>query len=302
MEMIKKYQIDGGSSEVFAISLVEEPAIESDWIALAKEKRQIMLKDEKKRMLYGCVLRADFPIYRYNPTYGEYFLQFSKDAIEKIQKKYMQDGLLQSFTIDHEEDASGLYVTESWIKESEEFDKSRALGIGDDCAVGSWFAGVYVDSNDIWKKIEAGGWNGFSIEGMIAIAEEEIFSKQTPKEEKLEEVAPAPVPEPVVEQPVEPVVEQTPSPEPPPVPTEETPTPESAVVEEAKPQDNDITEVIKSLKAEIAALKDLNHSLTDKVKDLSTQPSAKPVNVFPNNGGSASNYTDWRNQMRNMLR
>lgn len=303
-EMIKKYIVDGNESEVFAISLVDLPAIESDWVALAKEKKQeIMLKDEKKHMLYGCVLRADFPIYRYNPTYGEYFLQFGKEAIEQMQKRFMKDSLLQSFTVNHEEDANGIYITESWIKLSEN-DKSTALGIGEDCAPGSWFIGAYIDSNDIWQKVQSGEWNGFSIEGLISLAEQEIFSKQTPKEEKLEEVAPTPEPSPAVETPAEPVVEQPSPNEPPPVPTEEVkpePVVEEAPKVEQPKQDNDVAELIKSLKAEIDALKDLNHNLVDKVKNLSSQPSAKPVNVNAGNG-SSNNYTAWRQQMKNMLR
>ena len=297
---IKKYIVDGDDSEVFAISLVEEPAVESDYIALAKEKQQIMLKDEKRHMVYGCALRADFPIYRYSPEYGEYYIEFTKEAISKIARRFMKDGYLQNFTADHEKDAEGIYVAESWIKESEEFDKSKALGIGDDCAIGSWFIGAYVDSNDLWRKVESGEWNGFSVEAFVGLTPEEL-TKQTPKEEKLEEVAPTP--EPVVANP-EPAVEPEPSPEPPPVPTEEVkpePVVEQPKVEQPK-QDNDIAEVIKSLKAEIDALKDLNHSLTDKVKDLSTEPSAKPVNVNSGNGGEGNSYTQWRSQMRNMLR
>ena len=300
-EVIKKYLIDGEESEVFAVSLVDQPAIESDWIALAKQERQqIMLRDDKRHMLYGCVLRADFPIYRYNEQYGEYYLQFSKEAINAIEKRYMRDGLLQSFTVDHEEEVGGIYITESWIKEDEQFDKSVKLGIGKDCAVGSWFVGAYVDSNDLWKKIEAGDWNGFSVEAMVAVAEEQIFSKQTPEKEeevKLEEAAPAP--EPVQETPEaneEPSVN-----EPPPVPTEdkvEEQTPENEEVkDEEVEQPNPLDDVVKQLQAEIEALKNKNDELEESVKGLKKEnkklsqlPSANPTNTT----GGNKNGDTWR--------
>ena len=307
-EVIKKYIIDGEDSEVFAISLVDEPAIEKDWVVLSKQERQpIMLRDEKRHMLYGCVLRADYPIYRYNENYGEYFLQFSRESINAIEKRFMKDGLLQSFTVDHEEEVGGIYITESWIKEDEQFDKSVKLGIGKDVAVGSWFIGAYVDSNDIWKKIEAGDWNGFSVEAMVAVAEEQIFSKQTPKEEEekkvemMEEATPAPAaePEPVQETPV--VNEEVSPNEPPPVPDEakveeQTPAPEETKPEEAE-QPNPLDDVVKQLQAEVEALKNKNEELEESVKGLKKEnkklsqlPSTDPTNT---NGGQKTGDT-WK--------
>lgn len=296
MENIKKYIVDGDESEVFAISLVEEPAIESDFIALAKQKREVLLKDEKRHKVYGCVLRANFPIYRYSEQYGEYYLEFTADAIEKISKRFMKEMMQHQWTEDHRESIEGVYVTESWIKESEEFDKSKALGIGEDCAVGSWFIGAYIDSNDVWQKVEEGEFKGFSVEALVGINDDDIFSKQEVKAEEQPVVEPQPQAEPTPE----PQVEPTPSPnEPPPVPQEAIePTPEPQPQEEAvepqtpTPEPNPLEDTIKSLQAEIDALKTKIADLTEENKELGKLPSADPVkpNAKPNSNDAWENW------------
>lgn len=296
MENIKKYIVDGDESEVYAISLVEEPAIESDFIALAKQKREVLLKDEKRHKVYGCVLRANFPIYRYSEQYGEYYLEFTADAIEKISKRFMKEMMQHQWTEDHRESIEGVYVTESWIKESEEFDKSKALGIGEDCAVGSWFIGAYIDSNDVWRKVEEGDFKGFSVEALVGINDDDIFSKQTIKQEA--------EPQPQAEPTPEPQVEPQPSPnEPPPVPQEaiepttepqpqEEPQTEPQVEPQAEPEPNPLEDTIKSLQAEIDALKTKIGELQEENKELGKLPSADPVkpNAKPNNDA----WANWR--------
>lgn len=296
MENIKKYIVDGDESEVYAISLVEEPAIESDFIALAKQKREVLLKDEKRHKVYGCVLRANFPIYRYSEQYGEYYLEFTADAIEKISKRFMKEMMQHQWTEDHRESIEGVYVTESWIKESEEFDKSKALGIGEDCAVGSWFIGAYIDSNDVWRKVEEGDFKGFSVEALVGINDDDIFSKQTIKQEA--------EPQPQAEPTPEPQVEPQPSPnEPPPVPQEaiepttepqpqEEPQTEPQVEPQAEPEPNPLEDTIKSLQAEIDALKTKIADLTEENKELGKLPSADPVkpNAIKNSNDAWENW------------
>ena len=304
MEEIKIYEVDGSESEVFAISLVCQPAIEKDFVYMAKEeKRPVMLMNDEKRKLYGCVLRANHTIYRNNPKYGEYFLRFSPEAIEKIQKRYMQEELGGTWTVDHKKPVDGVHVIESWIKLSEQ-DKSTALGIGEDCAPGSWFIGATVDNNDVWDSIKLGKQKGFSIESILAIAEEQIFSKQTPKEEEEKKVemmeeATEPAPEPATETPA--TNEEVSPNEPPPVPDEakveeQTPEPEETKPEEAE-QPNPLDDVVKQLQAEVEALKNKNEELEESVKGLKKEnkklsqlPSTDPTNT---NGGQKTGDT-WK--------
>ena len=80
---LKCYSV-GLDSDVFAISLVDEPAIESNFIYLSKEKPvQICLETSEKHIVMGAVLIPDKPIYR-NQDGEEFYIQFSAETIEKL--------------------------------------------------------------------------------------------------------------------------------------------------------------------------------------------------------------------------
>ena len=116
------------------------------------------------------------------------------------------------------------------------------------------------------------------------------------------------------ETPAEPVAEPTPAPEPTPEPEpkveepkpEPTPEPEPKVEEpkaeepKPQPQDNHLEELVNSLKEEIAALKEMNNGLQEKIKDLGKQPSAAPVNTNAK-PSTADNYSAWREKMRSYI-
>ena len=71
-------------SLVYAISLVECPAIESNFVYLSEEKPiQVCLEQDEKHMVFGAVLIPDKPIYRYNQD-EEYYLRFPKETIEVL--------------------------------------------------------------------------------------------------------------------------------------------------------------------------------------------------------------------------
>lgn len=171
---LKKYIVNADESDVFAISVVDAPAVESEFIALAKDKEALYFKDEEKHMLYGCALRTDYPMYRNSEKFGEYYVEFSKESVEKMARRFMKAGYQNNWTEGHQKEAEGLTVVESWIKTDPYKDKSLALGFGEECAVGSWFVGCYVDSNDIWEKVKKGEYKGFSVEALCSLDELEF--------------------------------------------------------------------------------------------------------------------------------
>lgn len=170
---IKNYEVTL-DSEVFAISLVESPAIEMDYVYLAKEESQLVcLEKDEKHLLVGCVLRPDFPIYRYGKG-EEYYLQFSKEVIEKLAYEYMQNGRIYSFTTDHKEITDNISVVESWIKTSEN-DKSNDFGLH--APIGSWLIAAKVEDEEIWQRVKNGELKGFSVESFVNL-EEILLNKQ----------------------------------------------------------------------------------------------------------------------------
>lgn len=320
---IKKYFVDEDESEVFAISLVDMPAIESDFVYLNKQKQQyVALENNEKHLLYGAALRPDFPIYRYDEN-GEYYIEFSKKAIEKLCRKFFQDDFQSNWTKQHMDNAEGLTVVESWIKTDMSKDKSLALGLDENLPIGTWFIGAYCDSNDIWEMVKNGTFKGFSVEAMVSLNElnfkkeekmdnekfwdkmknillEALTETQTTTTTTVEEPSNVEPTEQTIEEPIvnEEVVEQTVE-----EPIVEEPKEEvvETVNEEPKEEvvDNKLNEQIGSLNAQIEALKAEIEALKAENSKLAVQPSAKPTST---NGGTDNNaFRSWRERMRNYV-
>ena len=345
---IKKYKV-GIDSETYAISLVESPAIESDFVALAKEeeeKQQVFLESNEKHMVYGAALIPDKDIYRNNGE-QEFYINFTKESIERMSQDFMKEYRQYEVKTDHDDIANEVCVVESWLVSDSYKDKSNALGIN--VPEGTWMIGMKVNNIETWERIKAGELKGFSVESMISLEEfskqnndnmnietndmgfwnkmkevlAEVFSKKEGDIEPIDmedlaansgftnvedyqkeveaikaELEEQNAAEPAVEPTVEPTVEE---PKPVEEPKVEEPVVEEPKVEEKPKEDNKhLEELINSLKEEINALKEMNNGLNDKVKELSKEPSAKPVNT--NAKPSAKDtYSAWREQMRNMI-
>lgn len=173
MRKLKLYKVIADNSEVMAVSLVDEPAIDLDFVHLHKETPQmICLEKDEKHLLVGCVLRPDYPIYRNNGK-DEFYLEFPRETVEKLAYDYMQSGRIYSFTTDHKDIADNVSIVESWIKTSES-DKSKDYGL--DVPIGSWLICAKVEDEAIWKRVKDGELRGFSVESFVNL-EEIILSK-----------------------------------------------------------------------------------------------------------------------------
>ena len=156
-------QEEGG---IEAISIVESPAIESDFVALRAEEVKLAEVDKDKKILLGALLIPNKPIYRKGEE-GDYYIFFSKDTIVKASQMYLKNGYQNSTTLEHAQALKGLTLVESWIVESETQDKSRKYGL--DVPVGTWMGAVKVNNNEIWDEyVKTNKVKGFSIEGYFA--------------------------------------------------------------------------------------------------------------------------------------
>lgn len=329
---LKRYKVSPTDSVCFAVSVVDNPAIESDFQFFSKQKvEKFVGVDGERRMIYGCALRPDFPIYRRNDD-EEFYLEFSKEAIDKISKEYFKMGFQSNWTEGHKDEVEGLSITESWIKEDMELDKSVALGLDKDLPVGSWFIGCHCENDDIWDSVKEGKYHGFSVEALISLEEfekqednnvinednmdnmqlfekikefiTELFNKN--EEVKLEaEQAPTvetttttaveeptvTVEQPTVEEPTQ-VVEQ---------PTEQTvEEPKETPKQDEAPKTEDLSVTIGNLLEEIKQLREMNGELVNKVNELGSQPSSKPISTN-GGGGGKSTYDQWRSQVAQWL-
>ena len=157
---------DQEESGIEAISIVESPAIESDFVALKNEEVKLAEISKEKRILLGALLIPNKPIYR-NGSDGDYYIFFSKDTISKASQMYLRNGYQNNSTLEHSKDLKGLTLVESWIVEDEVQDKSRKYGLN--VPVGTWMGAVKVNNEEIWNEyVRTNKVKGFSIEGYFA--------------------------------------------------------------------------------------------------------------------------------------
>jgi len=151
-------------SGIEAISVVENPAIESDFIALKNQEFKLATVDKEKRILMGAALIPNKPIYRQSKE-SEYYIYFSKDTVRKASELFFIKGNQNNATLEHQLELKGLTAVESWIVESEQ-DKSRMYDLN--VPIGTWMVSMKVNNDDVWKQVKAGEVKGFSIEGFFA--------------------------------------------------------------------------------------------------------------------------------------
>jgi hypothetical protein len=180
--MIELILDDDEAIGVEAISVVESPAIESDFIALNNHEIKLAEISKEKRLLIGALLIPNKPIYRRNGE-DEYYVFFSADTIEKASEMYLENGNQKNSTLEHDGKLEGLTLVQSWIKSDMNMDKSNIYGL--DVPVGTWMAAVKVNNDDVWNNyVKTGKIKGFSIEGYFA---DKLESKKADLKEELRE-------------------------------------------------------------------------------------------------------------------
>ncbi len=153
-------------SGIEAISIVENPAIEEDFIALKSEEIKLAEISKDKKILMGALLIPNKPIYRNNGE-DEYYIYFSKDTVLKASQMYLTKGNQNNSTLEHAHELSGLTLVESWLVEDKVHDKSRKYGM--DVPIGTWMGAVKVNNDEVWNDyVKTGKVKGFSIEGYFA--------------------------------------------------------------------------------------------------------------------------------------
>lgn len=157
-------QDDNGIS---AISIVESPAIEEDFIALKNQEFKFAEQDKEKKLLLGAALVPNRPIFRKDSTGAEdYYIFFSSETVRKASELFFIKGNQSNSTLEHQSDLKGLTVVESWIVESEK-DKSRHYNLN--VPVGTWMVSVKCDNDEIWEDyVKTGKVKGFSIEAYFS--------------------------------------------------------------------------------------------------------------------------------------
>ena len=165
--------IDENESDngIQAISFVESPAIEENFIALSKHKVEFKSIDEEKKIIIGLALVPDKPIYRRKDDY-EYNIIFSKETVRKGSELYLKNLRNNNTTLEHQQLTSGVSIIESWIVEDTEKDKTALYNLN--AVVGAWAVVMKVDNESVWEDVKKKKYLGLSIEGVFSQSKEDM--------------------------------------------------------------------------------------------------------------------------------
>lgn len=173
------------------VSLVDYPAVESDFLAFAKQDKDSRLAvrftaiedgDTDQRMLLGVIMRADFPIYRVSENGDEFYLVFKPETVRTMAEKMLRDGRTSAVNLMHTNKmVNGVNLQELFIKDSARGLSPKGF---EDIEEGSLFGVYKVHNADVWDAIKSGEFKGFSLQGFF-----DIFpSKETVAEELMREL------------------------------------------------------------------------------------------------------------------
>jgi hypothetical protein len=162
VELVIEKDLDG----IDAVSLVDAPAIEENFIALAKEyKINFAEVDAEKRILMGAALIPNKQIYRKHGK-DEFYVFFSENTVKKASELFLQNGNQSNATLEHKTKFDGATVVESWIIDNPEMDKSKNYGFS--LPKGTWMISMKIEDDKVWNDAKDGKYKGFSIEGYFA--------------------------------------------------------------------------------------------------------------------------------------
>lgn len=157
-------------------SLVENAAVESNFLAFDEDAKPMTfsIENEEQRMVLGVAMKANYPIYRYHPEFGEFFIVYSPETIQKMVERFFNEHYVNSVDLEHSfELEEGVHLIQAFIKN----EKAGISPVGfEDCKDGSLFFQYHIENDEIWNAIKEGTYKGFSIAGTFGL--EETFTKQ----------------------------------------------------------------------------------------------------------------------------
>lgn len=174
--------IDENGEWLEKISLVELPAIESNFLCFSKEDTFKFALEDEQRIITGPVMIPEKRMLRLDEYGNEYYVYFSADTIKQAAYRWLQENMNHQFNLEHSKNTNKIDVIESWIINDSRNDKAASLGFS--LPKGTWMMSCKVNDEDLWKQIKEGEYNGFSVEGMFRY-EDETFNKVLTDDEKI---------------------------------------------------------------------------------------------------------------------
>lgn len=198
MLIIEMDILDGEDDGIFAMSIVEDPAIEVDFVKLSEEKKKIEVKlansNDEKRLLTGPALIPNKYIYRTADQLdgvNDGYITYPKIVVEKGAFRFCSSDKPKEFNLNHNGKViKDLKLVESWVVSNPNMDKSKDLGLTD-IVEGTWMITCKVEDVKLWNELKEGNFHGFSLEGNFSakiVAEMSKAKKEETLDGWLEEI------------------------------------------------------------------------------------------------------------------
>ncbi len=184
---IYKATIQDDETGMFAISLVDDPAVESNFLYFNNDKKPMMfaVQNEEKRLVRGVIMECDKLIYRRTSEGYEYYITFDEPTIRLMAQKYLADGFQNNVdTMHNGQLESGVQMVQWFISDKEHGVNPEGF---EDIADHSLFAEFHVSNDEIWGAIKDGTFRGFSLAGFFEPVPVEAH-KQEPKNNVLNDI------------------------------------------------------------------------------------------------------------------
>lgn len=170
-------QIDENSIGLTAISLVDYPAIQENWVAFSKQQ-MIWMSSAEKREIIAPILIPDQLILRKAEDGSLYYIRWRRETILQAAQKYIANGFFNNFTYMHPtfynkdmkyEDAleKDIYMLRMWTIEDKNDDAITKYGFN--LPEGTLMCHFKVHNRKLWQKIKNKEVMGCSIEAFTTM-------------------------------------------------------------------------------------------------------------------------------------
>lgn len=175
-------QLPNRNQTEFQIALVDEPAIESEFMMFNKTNHfEFKEVEGEEGLLMGYFMIADMEIPRYDEKRGYYKVRFPKEAINTIVENFQLNGLAKNMNEMHQTGnlLDGVFVRNHWQIDSKKgIEAPKGFKTEAD---GSWFGVVKCENPEVKEKVKQGLFKGFSIEGRFIEDAIDKYFKDTDK-------------------------------------------------------------------------------------------------------------------------
>jgi hypothetical protein len=165
-----EYAENGQDLGIEQIAFTATPAIKVKGMAFSAQAKPLFFSDELKYRITAPAL-IPMEIYRFDEdTDEEYNVKFTKEEIEKIHGKFMQQMVNRDlFNLEHDQSQTvPAYVLEAWIVDNPKKDKAYS-SFGIEVPEGTLMVTAQVTDKEYYAELVAQEQIGFSIEGYLGM-------------------------------------------------------------------------------------------------------------------------------------